>query len=206
MGKDGKETLSRTLIVNMLLLILGLGVAYGVFLGLEFGYTTDAPLRVVVSGSMIPKYNIGDVVIVKGVGPQFVSAFFINIPIEGLNASSLKVGDDIIFWDYFYSRVDPIVHRVIAIRNNPAAQPQGCGPEAPLEFTTHGINNAEGVNEISCQSLVIGVVTGSIPYVGYISEFLKSPAGLAIILTLIGILLAIEILEPAKDEELKGSP
>ncbi len=52
---------------------------------------------------------------------------------------------------------------------------------------------------------VIGVVEGKIPYVGYVSEFLKTPVGLILILTLIGILLAVEILEPGNEETKSGS-
>lgn len=205
MGKEVRESPGRTLAVNVLLLVIGLGVAYGVFVGIELGYSTNAPLRVVVSGSMIPKYNVWDVVVVKGVGPQAVPVLIFNVPVQGIDASTIKVGDDIIFWYAQYSLSDPIVHEVIKITPNVLA----C--QGDIQFTTHGINNAQGVNESACGSVydgsrdyVIGVVTGKIPYVGYVSEFLKTPVGLILILTLIGILLAVEILEPGDQDSKKG--
>ncbi len=201
MSKNEKESTSRTLIVNVLLLIIGLGVAYGFFIGIELAYTTDAPLRVVISGSMVPKYNVGDVVVVKGVGSQAVPVLIFNVPVQGVNASTIKKGDDIIFWYATYSRTDPIVHEVINIIPN-SSECRG-----DIQFVTHGIANNPAVTETSCGSIndgssdyVIGVVAGNIPYVGYVSQFLKSTLGIVLIITLIGILLAIEILEPEKEE------
>ncbi len=207
LGKEERESTSRTLAVNVLLLVIGLGVAYGVFLGIELAYSTNAPLRVVISQSMVPKYNVWDVVVVKGVGPQIVPVLIFNVPIQGINASTIKLGDDIIFWYPAYSLSDPIVHEVVGIT------PQASACQGDVEFTTHGINNQQGVNEPGIcgssfdgsGSYVIGVVTGKIPYVGYVSEFLKTPVGLILILTLIGILLAVEILEPGDHDTKSGT-
>ncbi len=208
MGKNERESTSRTLIVNVLLLIIGLGVAYGFFIGIELVYTTDAPLRVVISGSMIPKYNINDIVVVHGVGPQVIPLLVFSVPVNGVNASTIKNGTDIIFWYPPYSLSDPIVHEVVQIIPNSSA----CNGD--IQFITHGIAPSnKGVYEHPCAALgdnlndgyVIGYVTASIPYVGYVSEFLKSPIGIILIITLIGILLAIEILEPEKEEPKKGS-
>jgi signal peptidase I len=201
-AKEGKEDTGKTILVNVLLLIIGLGVAYGIYVGIEFAYSTDAPLRVVVSGSMIPKYNINDVVVVKGVGLQYVSIFVFNVPVQGVDPSSIRVNDDIIFWYQPYGLTDPIVHEVISIIPN-SSKCQG-----DLQFITHGLNNPVGVTEYACGSsndgnfnYIIGVVTGKIPYVGYVSEFMRSFVGLTVIIVLIGILLAIEILEPKNEEE-----
>ncbi len=205
LGKAERESTGRTLALNVLLLIIGLGVAYGIFTGIEFAYSTGAPLRVVISPSMVPKYNVWDVVVVRGVGPQTVPVLVFNVPIQGVTASSIKLNDDIIFWYAPYSVTDPIVHEVVHIDPNSSA----CNGD--IQFTTHGINNPAGVVEYSCGSpsdgspnYVIGVVVGRIPYVGYVSEFLKTPVGLILILTLIVILLAVEVLEPGEETK-KGS-
>ncbi len=205
--KKDTTTRSRAIIVNVLLLVLGLGVAYGLYAGLQFGYSTEAPLRVVVSGSMVPKYNINDVVVVKGVGSQIIPLLYVfNVNVEGVNSSSLKVGDDIIFLCVPlrcpYGVSDPIVHEIFQIVPNS----QVCG--GGIQFVTHGIANLRAnpsdQGERPCESDVIGVVTGTVPYIGYVSEFLKSTLGIVLIIVLIGILLAIEILEPEKDETKSG--
>lgn len=204
MSKQGNEDAGRTILVNVLLLIIGLGVAYGIYVGIEFAYSTDAPLRVVISGSMIPKYNINDVVVVHGVGPQVISVLVFNVPVDGVNASTIKNGTDIIFWYPDYSPSDPIVHEVVQVIPNSSA----CSGDT--EYITHGIAPSnKGIYEHPCAALgdnlsygyVIGYVTGSIPYVGYVSEFLKSWLGITLIIILIGILLVIEILEPKEEEE-----
>lgn len=207
MTKPSKEDTSRTILVNILLLVIGLGVAYGIYVGIEFAYSTDAPLRVVISGSMVPKYNVNDVVVVKGVGLQYVSILVFNTPVQGVDPSSIRVNDDIIFWYQPYGLTDPIVHEVINIIPNSST----C--QGDLKFITHGIFNPAGENEYACGSsndgnfnYVIGVVTGKIPYIGYVSQFLRSFVGLTVIIVLIGILLAIEILEPKSEEASTKKP
>lgn len=207
MSKERKEDTGRTILVNVLLLIIGLGVAYGIYVGIELAYSTDAPLRVVVSGSMVPKYNINDVVVVKGVGLQYVSILVFNTPVQGADPSSIRVNDDIIFWYQPYGLTDPIVHEVINIIPNSSV----C--QGDLQFITHGIHNPAGNTEYACGSVndgsfnyIIGVVTGKIPYIGYVSEFLRSFVGLTVIIVLIGILLAIEILEPKNEDEPTKKP
>ncbi len=207
MSKESKEDTGKTILVNVLLLIIGLAVAYGIYVGIEFAYSTDAPLRVVISPSMVPKYNVNDVVLVKGVGLQYVSILVFNVPVQGVNPSTIRVNDDIIFWYAPYGLTDPIVHEVINITQNSNA----C--QGDIEFTTHGLNNGPSVIEHACGSpndgsfnYVIGVVTGKIPYVGYVSEFLRSFVGITVIIVLIGILLAIEILEPKNEEEPAKKP
>ncbi len=209
MSKQSKEETGRTILANVLLLVIGLGVAYGIYVGIEFAYSTDAPLRVVISGSMVPKYNINDVVIVHGVGPQVVPVLFFNVQVDGINASTIKNGTDIIFWYPDYSLSDPIVHEVVQVIPNSSA----CNGDT--QFTTHGIAPSnKGLYEHPCAALgdnlslgyVIGYVTGSIPAVGYVSAFLRSFVGITLIIVLIAILLAIEILEPKNEDEPTKKP
>lgn len=210
MSKDGKEGTGRTILINVLLLIIGLGVAYGIFVGLTFGYSTDAPLRVVISGSMVPKYNINDIVVVHGVGPQVIPVLFFSVPVNGVDPSTLKNGTDLIFWYPDYSLSDPIVHEVVNIIPNSSA----CNGD--IQFITHGIApQNKGVYEHPCAALgdninngyVIGYVTASIPYVGYVSEFLRSPVGILLILALVGVLFFMELREEPEEEPVKkGAP
>lgn len=203
MSTDDKEGTGRTILVNVLLLIIGLGVAYGFLVGLELGYSTDAPLRVVISGSMVPKYNINDIVVVHGVGPQVIPILFFSVPVNGIDASTIKNSTDIIFWYPNYSLSEPIVHEVVQIIPNSSA----CNGD--IQFITHGIATTnKGLYEHPCAALgdnlndgyVIGYVTGSIPYVGYVSEFLRSPVGILLILALIGILFVVELREGDEEE------
>ena len=102
----------------------------------------------VLSGSMEPTYHVGSVVYVKKVDP-----------------ATLKVGDAITF--YLTGNI-VATHQIIEIHN--AGTPN-------LGFRTKGIAN-ETADGITPATSVIGKATFSIPYLGYLSNFLQQPIGL----------------------------
>ena len=106
----------------------------------------------VLSGSMEPHYHVGSVVYVKKVDP-----------------ATLQVGDPITF------RLTGNViatHRIIEVH----------GEGTPnLSFRTKGDAN-ESADGIISASAVIGKATFSIPYLGYLSNFIQQPKGLVIVL------------------------
>ena len=128
----------------------------------------------VLSGSMEPTYHVGSVVYVKKVDP-----------------TTLKVGDPITF--YLTGNVIA-THRIIEVH----------GEGTPnLGFRTQGDAN-ETVDGITPASAVIGKATFSIPYLGYLSNFLQQPKGL---ITVVGtgaavlvVSYIIDALFPAKKE------
>ena len=102
----------------------------------------------VLSGSMEPTYHVGSVVYVTKVDP-----------------SSLKVGDPITF--YITGNV-VATHRIIEIH--------GAGT-SDLGFRTQGDAN-KTEDGIIPAAAVIGKVAFSIPYLGYVSNFVQQPIGL----------------------------
>ena len=128
----------------------------------------------VLSGSMEPTYHVGSVVYVKKVDP-----------------TTLKVGDPITF----YLAGDVIAtHRIIEVH----------GEGTPnLGFRTQGDAN-ETVDGITPASAVIGKATFSIPYLGYLSNFLQQPEGLITVVgtgaAVLAISYIIDALFPAKKE------
>ena len=128
----------------------------------------------VLSGSMEPTYHVGSVVYVKKVDP-----------------TTLKVGDPITF--YLTGNVIA-THRIIEVH----------GEGTPnLGFRTQGDAN-ETVDGITPASAVIGKVTFSIPYLGYVSNFLQQPKGLITVVgtgaAVLAISYIIDALFPAKKE------
>ena len=109
---------------------------------------------VVLSGSMEPTIHTGAVVV--------------EVP-----ESSYKVGDVVTFGKD--TRVDiPTTHRLVASR----------AQEGVLLFSTKGdANNSPDGTEIR-QSDIHGKVLFSIPYLGYIIDFVKKPIGLVLIIVL----------------------
>ena len=128
----------------------------------------------VLSGSMEPTYHVGSVVYVKKVDP-----------------TALKVGDPITF----RLTGDVIAtHRIIEVH----------GEGTPnLGFRTQGDAN-ETVDGITPASAVIGKVTFSIPYLGYVSNFLQQPKGLITVVgtgaAVLAVSYIIDALFPAKKE------
>ena len=128
----------------------------------------------VLSGSMEPTYHVGAIVYVKNVDP-----------------TTLQVGDPITF-----RLTDNVIatHRIIEVH----------GEGTPdLGFRTQGDAN-DHADGITPASAVIGKATFSIPYLGYVSNFLQQPKGL---ITVVGtgaavlvISFVIDALFPEKKE------
>ncbi|NPB01431.1 MAG: signal peptidase I [Methanopyri archaeon] len=76
-------------------ILIGIGLGYGIRYGLGFILNTPDPVTTVISESMYPYYNIGDVLIVEGVPPK-----------------DIHVGDVVVY--KLPGREIPIVHRVVA--------------------------------------------------------------------------------------------
>ena len=104
----------------------------------------------VLSGSMEPNYHVGAIIYVKEVDP-----------------SELKVGDAITF---MLSKETVATHRIIEVI------PDEKDPSV-IRFRTKGDNNAiEDSAPVHCKN-VLGKVVGTIPYLGYVSDFVQHPPG-----------------------------
>ena len=102
----------------------------------------------VVTGSMIPVYNIGDILIVKDVGPQ-----------------QIKVNDDIVYEGQKGSyRNKTITHRVQMIEQK---------EDGNYEIITKGVANIGQDPEID-QTQVLGKVIGKIPFVNWILKIITN--------------------------------
>ncbi len=153
--------------------------SYGLFM---FGMGTTTPLVVVTSESMVPTLHPGDLLI-----------------LQGRPADQIRVGDIIVFQDSQWYTDAPIVHRVVAIEE----------VSGVLHFTTKGDANPTEDPGTRTPDEIIGVRVATIPYVGYVSMFLKTPAGIALIVILfIIILVGPELVRKdgdGEDEEPDGS-
>lgn len=121
---------------------------------------------VVLSGSMEPSISAGDVVVVDDASPN-----------------SIEEGDVI---TYRRSGADtPTTHRVVEITE------QGGEPA----FVTKGDANDQPDPSPVSASRLIGVVVFTIPYIGYVVEFVNTPVGfLALVVVPFLLLLITEVL------------
>ena len=116
----------------------------------------------VLSGSMEPNYHVGSVIYVKEVDP-----------------GSLEVGDAISF---MISENTVATHRIIEVL------PDEEDPNV-IRFRTKGDNNdIEDTNPVHCNN-VLGKVVGTIPLLGYVSDFVQNPPGTYITVGAVAILI-----------------
>ncbi|MFA6314892.1 MAG: signal peptidase I [Candidatus Paceibacterota bacterium] len=124
-----------------------------------FPITGNYKILVVQSGSMEPSIHTGSVVVVKPI-------------------SDYKVGDIITFGPNTKTQI-PTTHRITEVRVQ----------EGQMVYRTRGdANNGEDLKEVS-MSEIIGKVYFSVPYVGYIIDFVKKPIGLILVVVLPAIFI-----------------
>ena len=168
------KTVGRGVIKDIVIVVVGVLV---IWIGLQVIFGTQNPFYVVSSGSMIPKLNVYDVLVVQG-----------NEPFE-----EVKVGDVIVFnRPSGHDRV--IVHRVVSIID-----------DDPYTIRTKGDANPAsipGTDYPITQEEYIGQVAYVIPQVGYITRILTPPINYIIIAIIIGIMVFKQISKKKKEKEL----
>ncbi|MFD1645262.1 signal peptidase I [Haloarchaeobius litoreus] len=117
---------------------------------------------VVVSGSMEPAISVGDAVVVAEVSGE-----------------NVRVGDVITY--VTADRAAPTTHRVIEIRETAA------GPE----FVTQGDNNEDPDASTVTPDRLVGRVILTIPFIGYVVEFVGTTAGFALLVAAPIVLLVL---------------
>lgn len=126
----------------------------------------------VLSGSMEPHLHVGSVI-------------FDN---SHVNANNLKVGDVITFHapnDEYGSKELIITHRIHKVVHQ----------NGQIEFQTKGdANNAPDPSLVPTSNVIAQYDNITIPYMGYYLNFMKTKAGIGLLLILPGILLLVSTL------------
>ncbi|MFZ0965839.1 MAG: signal peptidase I, partial [Candidatus Bathyarchaeia archaeon] len=144
-------------------------IVFGFWYGSQLVLNTQYPALAVVSTSMLPTLNVGDVIIVQGVPAAQISANYTT--------------GDIIVYRSSYDPEMRIVHRAVKkelIGNS-------------YFFTTKGDNNPGSDSPFS-ESYLIGKVIARIPYVGNFPLFMNALGNfyyfIIVIIIVINILLS----------------
>ncbi len=129
---------------------------------------------IVLSGSMEPEYKAGSVIYLKSIDPE---------------SGVIQVGDPITY------KVEGIeeacTHRVIAIEQNTDPKQQHMGKYI---FRTKGDANETADGAVVYSKNVIGLPVFHIPYLGYLANFIKQPAGRMMVISAVCIVLLFMIL------------
>jgi len=147
------------------------------YLVLQVALNTEAPIVVVVSGSMEPSIREGDLLFVMGANPEDIK-----------NGTAEDKNGDVIVFDarglWVGAPEEPIVHRVI--------DKYLVGDT--WYFRTKGDANSLPDRAPVPESRIIGVVIGGIPYIGWIKILLTESGLLIPLLVIISVLLVISII------------
>lgn len=126
----------------------------------------------VLSGSMEPNYHVGSIIYVSDVDPM-----------------DIKVNDPI---TYHMSSGTVVTHRVIEVLNEGTPS---------LAFKTKGDANKDADGTPVPASAVIGKPQFSIPYLGYVSDYVQKPQGL---ITVVGAGVVLFIISSVIDALFKN--
>ena len=176
-SKPRKQPISKKTILTSLFLIgFAFFGSYLIYFILQVALDTKTPMVVVVSGSMEPEINKGDLLFLRGMDAEHIK-----------EQDSDHEGDIIVYdarglWEG--APEDPIVHRVV----------DKYYEDGRWYFITKGDANAKVDKEPVSASRVLGVVCGRVPYVGWV-KIIMSDYGLFIpILIILSVPLIISIL------------
>ena len=137
-----QEDKRRAILEGLFTIALAFVASYALAYGLKFALNTEYPLGAIPTGSMIPTYNIGDLIIIRGES----------------NTSRISIGDVIVFHNPVPGLYDElIIHRVNATFF-----------KGQLYFITKGDNN-QGIDLYPVPAnYVVGKVISGIPLLGHL--------------------------------------
>lgn len=188
-SEDNKKPfIKKKVIIAVLLMSFAFFGSFIIYFILQVSLNTQTPIVVVVSGSMTPTINKGDILFVKGTDPSLIK-----------NGSALEKDGDVIVFDAYglwaSAPLDPIVHRVI----------DKWYDNGTWYFRTKGDANSIPDPVPISEDKVIGVVIGGIPFIGWIKIVLTESGLLIPLLVIISVLLIISIVWDFVKEEEKDS-
>ncbi|KAL2043926.1 hypothetical protein N7G274_003446 [Stereocaulon virgatum] len=162
----------RQFLTQILNFALVLSTAFMLWKGLSVATDSPSPIVVVLSGSMEPAFQRGDLLFLwnRGMNTQIGEVVVYNVK-----------GKDI-----------PIVHRVVRRYG---------GGEQPLKLLTKGDNNladdtelyARGQDYLERSQDIIGSVVGYVPFVGYVTILLSEHPWLkTVMLGIMGVMVVLQ--------------
>jgi len=168
---EKREPISKKkLAISIFLIGFAFFGSYLIYFIMQIALNTSTPMVVVVSDSMAPNINKGDLLFLQGVDPEDIEVGDVIV----YDAHGLWVG----------APDDPIVHRVIDIIEE----------DDKLYFVTKGDANDHKDKEPVPGNRVLGKVIGRIPYVGWVKIILTDYGLLFPVIIILSVPLVVSIL------------
>lgn len=191
-----RELWKKDWVKTLVILVVIVVIIVGFWFGLKAGLRTEYPLLAVATGSMRPTLNVGDLILVQGVSN-----------ISEIHAAPMddpeKPGDIIVYW-----KTTPKAERELIVHRAIRTEFRG----DRWYIITKGDNNTSEDRPPVPFDDVVGKVVGQIPWLGYVSLFLRTTEGTVLIVLVIVVILASEFVfpylwkEPQREEEETQKP
>jgi signal peptidase len=193
------EILKKEYVKTAILLAVVVVSVFAFWISLTTALKTEYPMLAVASGSMEPTLYKGDLIMVQGVS----TGFDINVGPK----DSAEPGDVIVF----HKPADPrelIVHRAIdkELRG-------GVWYFQTKGDANSGSDNWDGDWKTDCdlaENFLVGKVVGQVSHIGYIPlflrEFLWTPIGMILIVTLLLIFLFYDYIPLSRKKDQQDAP
>ncbi|TFH28534.1 MAG: signal peptidase I, partial [Promethearchaeota archaeon] len=179
--KQKKETVN-----TVLLIVIIIGGTFGVMGLTKVILRTHYPLVVVISESMLPGIEVGDLLIVKGMDPEDIEVG----DHEAQNGSIIIYETEGIWSE---PNPEPIVHRVVGREYNTT--------EDCYYFITQGDHNS-GIDPTPVpEENVLGVVIYQIPKVGLVKMWLDRLKLTWVLIAILSVLLVSSIIQDIRHPE-----
>ncbi|KAK6498817.1 Signal peptidase complex catalytic subunit [Arthrobotrys musiformis] len=172
----------RQLLAQVLNFGLILSTAFMMWKSLSLVTNSPSPIVVVLSGSMEPAFQRGDLLFLWNRG------------------ADTKVGEIVVF--NIQGKSIPIVHRALRKHvSRPSAKQSKSRAYPPLKLLTKGDNNAQddvvlytpGQHYIDREKEVIGSVKAYVPFVGYVTILLSEhPMVKTVVLGIMGLFVILQ--------------
>ncbi|MFX1408033.1 MAG: signal peptidase I [Promethearchaeota archaeon] len=174
----------KKIIIAVVMICFAFLGSFLVYFILQISLNSKTPVVVVISNSMVPNINKGDLLFVKGVNAEDIK-----------NGTAENLEGDVIVFDarnlWMGAPNEPIVHRVIDKWETGGI----------YYFQTKGDANSSPDPAPVPEDRVNGIVVGRIPFIGWIKIVLADSGLLIPILVIISALLIISIIwDIIKDE------
>ncbi|TFG16093.1 MAG: signal peptidase I [Promethearchaeota archaeon] len=169
----------KKVIISILLISIAFFGSFFVYFILQISLNTPTPVVVVVSGSMAPNINKGDLLFIQGKDAEDIK-----------NGSAIELDGDVIVFDawglegWVFAPQDPVVHRVIDKWLDGSI----------WYFQTKGDANPLPDPVPVPEDRVLGAVIGGIPFIGWIKIVLTDTGLVIPLLVIVSTLLVITII------------
>jgi len=182
--KEKKPISHKKVIIAVVMICIAFFGSFLLYFCLQVALNTEAPIVIVVSGSMEPSIREGDLLFVMGANPEDIK-----------NGTAEDKNGDVIVFDarglWTGAPEEPIVHRVV--------DKYLVGDT--WYFRTKGDANSLPDQEPVPESRIIGVVIGGIPYIGWVKIVLTDSGLLIPLLVIISAFLVISIIRDIFQDE-----